>query len=62
MTERSRKRYAVGDVFADKDRDNEIFDCRSDVKFVLDSEDDSAYEESELDDSIIMPTQATAKM
>ena len=35
MAERGRKRYTVGDVleavFADKDSDNENFDCGSDV-------------------------------
>ena len=59
MAERGRKRYTVGEVlgagFADKDSDNENFDCGSDVEFVPDSEDDSACEESDVDDSIIMP-------
>ena len=41
--------------FADKDSDNKNFDCGSDVKFVPNSEDDSACEESDLDASIVMP-------
>ena len=59
MAERGRKRYTVGEaleaVFADKDSDNENFDFGSDVEFVPDSEDDLACEESDVDDSIIMP-------
>ena len=59
MAERSRKRYTVGEVleavFADKDSDNEHFDCGSDVEIVPDSEDDSTCEESDVDESIIMP-------
>ena len=58
MAERGRKRYTVEvleAVFADKDSDNENFDCGSDVEFVPDSEDDSACEESDVDNSIIMP-------
>ena len=59
MAERGRKRYTVGEVleavFADKDSDNENFDCGSDVEFVHNSEDDSGCEESDVDDSIIMP-------
>ena len=41
--------------FADKDSDNENFDCGSDVEFVPDSEYDSACEESDLDESRVMP-------
>ena len=58
MAERGRKRYTVEvleGVFVDKDSDNGNFDCGSDVKFVPDSEDDSACEESDVDDSIILP-------
>ena len=48
MAERGRKRYTVGEVFeavfANKDSDNENFDCGSDVEFVPDGEDDSACE------------------
>ena len=57
MAERGRKRYTVEvleAVFADKDSDNEC-DYGSDVECVPDSEDDSACEESDVDDSIIMP-------
>ena len=59
MVDRGRKKYTVGEVleagFADKDSDNENFDCGSDVKFVPDSEDDTACEESDVDNSITMP-------
>ena len=59
MAERGRKRYTVGEVFEDvfayKDSDNENFDCGSHVEFVPDSEDDSACEESDVDDSIVIP-------
>ena len=59
MAERGRKQYILGEVleavFADKDSDNKNIDCGSDVEFVPDSEDDSACEESDVDDSIIIP-------
>ena len=42
-------------VLADKDSDNENFVSESDVEFVPDSEDELACEESDLNDSIIMP-------
>ena len=58
MVERGRKRYTVAEVleaaFADKDSDNKNSDCGSDVEFVPDTEDDSACEESGVDDRIIM--------
>ena len=49
----SRRSFEAG--FADKDSDNENLDCGSDAKFVPDSEDDSACEESDLADSTAMP-------
>ena len=59
MAERGRKRQTVGKVlevvYADKDSDDENFNCGSDVEFVPDSEYNSACEESDVDDSIIMP-------
>lgn len=59
MADRGRKKLTTGEaieaIFADQDSDNDQFDCGSDVEDILHSENDSASEESELDDSITLP-------
>ena len=59
MAERGRKRYTVGEVFeavfVDKGSDHESCNCGSDVEFITDSLDDSVCEESDLEDSVVMP-------
>ena len=55
-----KKRYSVGEaleaVFADEDSGDENFDCGSDAEVIPDSENDSCCEDSDLDDSINMPS------
>ena len=60
MADRGKKRYSVGEaleaVFADEDSGDENFDCGSDAEVIPDSENDSCCEDSDLDDSINMPS------
>ena len=60
MADRERKLYSVGEaieaIFTDQDSANDNFDCRSDVEYCPDSEDDSANEENDMeDDTFVLP-------
>ena len=60
MAERGSKKYTAGEaleaIFADEDSGDENFDCGSDVEYVLDSENESESGESDLGDSLALPS------
>ena len=57
MAERVSKKYTAGEAtFDDEDSGDENFDCGSDVEYVPDSENKSESEESDLGDSLALPS------
>ena len=62
MAERISNRFSAGealeDIFADEDSEDENFNCGSDIEYVLNSENESASKESDLDDSITLPNRS----
>ena len=56
MADRGRKRFTAGevleDIFTDQDSDNENYHCGSDTGSIVNYENNSASEESDLDDYI----------
>ena len=63
MADRGRKRFTAGVVFkaifADQDSDNENNDCESDAGSIVNDENNSASEESDLDVSITLPNRTS---
>ena len=60
MAERGSKKYTAGEaleaIFADEDSGDKNFDCGSDVEYVPDSENESESGESDLGDSLALPS------
>ena len=65
MADRGRKRFTAGQVleaiFTDQDSDNENYDCGSDTESIVNDENNSASEESDLDDSITLPNETSSQ-
>ena len=65
MADRGRKRFTAGEVlkatFADQDSDNENYDCGSDAESIVNDENNSACEKSDLDDSITLRNETTSQ-
>ena len=65
MADRGRKRFTAGEVleaiFTDQDSDNENYDCGSDTESIVNDENNSASEESDLDDSITLPNETSSQ-
>ena len=65
MAGKVSKRLSAGGapeaIFADKESEDENFDCGSDIEYVLNSVNKSAGEESDLDGSIALPNRSYSK-
>ena len=65
MAGRVSKRFRAGEaleaVFAEEDIEDKNFDYGSDIEYVCSSENKSASEESDLDDSIALPNSSYSK-
>ena len=65
MADRGRKRFTAGEVleaiFTDQDSDNKNYDCGSDTESIVNDENNSVSEESDLDDSITLPNETSSQ-
>ena len=65
MAGRVSKWFSAGEaleaIFTDKDSEDKNFDCGSDIEYVPNSENESASEESDLDDNIALPNGSSSK-